>query len=372
VVFVGLVSYSLYLWHVPLLVFTRIGTGREDVALMLAVSLLAFGLSCLSWRYVERPIRRMQALPARRLFGTAALSMALLGGLGLAGHQTEGFRAFYLDHRVDAATRANFEKFSPQATRSRLADDGCRFRDEVLSEAFVARFENCAARYGQAVFLLGDSHAANIYNALRSTEGPPFLAALARGGCRPYQDKAKCSYDALVPFLEAQREHISRVVFHVSGSHYILDDRGEGDSDAAFVSGVPARIAEEIIEKTAQYLARFHPALDVVWLGPFAEARVDLSDPQNYAPGRLRFNPVSLAHFEVLEQRLKAQAKDASAYRYISLLDALGFDGEALLQQGCLTFRDVDHFSSCGERLFGPKITALLEDAGSIRKEALR
>jgi len=359
-VFVGLVSYSLYLWHVPLLSFTRIGTGRDDLALMLAVCVLAFAFACLSWRYVERPIRRMPTVPARRLFGTTALGMALLVGLGLAGQQTDGFRAFYLNHRGDAATRANFEKFSPQASRSRPADDGCQFHEEVLSEAFVERFERCAARHGQGLFLIGDSHARNIYNALRSSGGPAFLAALTRGGCRPYEDEPKCSYDAAVPFLDARREAISRVIFHVSGSQYILDDRGEDDSDAAFAPGVPTRIAETNIDKTAEYLARFHPALDVVWLGPFAEARVDLTDPQNYAPDRLRFNPVALTHFETLEQRLATRADGESAYRFVSLLDPLSFNRDTLVQEGCLTFWDVDHWSPCGERLFGPTIAATL------------
>ena len=79
VVFVGLVSYSLYLWHVPLLAFTRIGTGRDDVALMLGVCALAFAISCLSWRYVERPVRRMRPLPARGLFGTAGTEHGAAG-----------------------------------------------------------------------------------------------------------------------------------------------------------------------------------------------------------------------------------------------------------------------------------------------------
>lgn len=361
VVFVGLVSYSLYLWHVPLLVLTRIATGHDDLALMLGVCVLAFGIACLSWRYVERPIRRMHTVPARRLFGTAAAAMALLGGLGLAGTQTEGFRAFYLEHRLDAETRANFEKFSPQAIRPLLPDDGCRFSDEVLSDAFVKRFETCAARHGQAVFLLGDSHAANVYRALRSTEVPPFFVALARGGCRPYQPKAKCSYEAVIPFLETHRTAIAQVIFHVSGSHYILDHRNEGDSDSAFLPGAPLRIAQDNIVKTAHYLARFPEGLDVVWLGPFAEARVDLNNPENYSPDRLRFNAVSLAHFAALDEMLKAKAASQPAYRYISLIDALAFDGDTLVQQECLTFWDVDHFSPCGERLFGPVIVAALD-----------
>lgn len=365
VVFVGLVSYSLYLWHVPLLVFTRIGTGRDDVWLLLGACAVAFGLACLSWRYVERPFRRMGGIPARRLFGAAALCMAVLGGLGLWGQETEGFRAHYLANRLDPVTRANYERLSPSAIRSRVADDGCRFRDEVLSDAFAARLEDCAKRHGRAIFILGDSHAANIYNALRSTGRLPFLVGLTRGGCRPYQYKAKCSYEAAIPFLEKHRDAIAQVIFHVSGSHYILDHRNEGDSDAAFAPGTETRIAQENIGLTSAYLARLPAGLDVVWLGPFAEARVDLNNPENYSPERLRFNPVSLAHFDRLEARLRSEAAGQSAYRYVSLIEPLDFDGDTLVQGDCLTFWDVDHFSPCGERLFGPTIAAVLELAGA-------
>ena len=361
IVFIGLVSYSLYLWHVPLLVFTRIGTGRDDLALMLGACALAFVLACLSWRYVERPFRRMHALPHRRLFGTAALAMAVLGGLGLAGKQTDGFRDFYLEHRLDAASRANYERYGPDATRGRTPDDGCRFRDEVFSDSFLTRFEDCARTHGKAVFLLGDSHAGNVYNALRSTSDlPEFFVALSRGGCRPYQPKEKCSYEAAVDFAAAHQDSIAQLIFHVSGSHYLRDHRGEGDSDAAFLPDAALRIAMGDIAATSAYLARFPADMDVVWLGPFAEARVDLDNLENFHPDRLRFNPVSLRHFAALDAVLKAEAAGQSAYRYVSLVDALGFDGETLITGGCLTFWDVDHLSPCGERLFGPAIAAAL------------
>jgi peptidoglycan/LPS O-acetylase OafA/YrhL len=361
VVFVGLVSYSLYLWHVPALVFTRIGTGRDDLGLMLSACALAFVLACLSWRYVERPFRRMRALPPLRLFGTAAVCMAVLGGLGLWGQETDGFRAHYLANRLDPVTRANYERFSPTATRARVADDGCRFRDEEIKDEFGTRLQDCAARHGPGIFILGDSHAENVYNALRSTEQFPFLVALTRGGCRPYKYKPECSYEAAIPFLEAHRDAVAQVVFHVSGSHYILDHRNEGDTDAAFEPGTEARIADENITLTSAYLARLPKGLDVLWLGPFAEARVDLSNPGNYSPERLRFNPVALAHFEALEGRLRAETEGQSAYRYVSLLEALAFDQDTLLQGDCLTFWDVDHFSPCGERLFGPTIADLVQ-----------
>jgi peptidoglycan/LPS O-acetylase OafA/YrhL len=64
---IGLISYSLYLWHWPLIVLLR---GLPEL-LMLP---LTFGLAYLSWRWIETPLRRA-AWPARRVFASAAVSV---------------------------------------------------------------------------------------------------------------------------------------------------------------------------------------------------------------------------------------------------------------------------------------------------------
>src|SRR5439155_9259827 len=58
VVFIGLISYSLYLWHWPLLVFARYCILRElfvweKTALILFSAILAV----ISWEYIEKPFR---------------------------------------------------------------------------------------------------------------------------------------------------------------------------------------------------------------------------------------------------------------------------------------------------------------------------
>lgn len=359
-VFIGLVSYSLYLWHFPLLAFARVATGTDNEWLLLGICLLAFLVACLSWRYIECPIREMRAMPALKLYRSAAFGMALLVGLGLTGWETKGYGSSYVKYRLDAATRANYEKYQPQTGKSTVVDEACWFEAVKPDAAFEARFKDCAGLYGKAVLVLGDSHAGNIYRALRADSGMPFIVALWRGGCRPFRPKPECPYDAVAPFLLRHGASISQVVFHVSGSHYILDHSGKGDSNAAFVPGNQSRIATEAIEKTAGYLASLPGGQDIVWLGPFAEARIDLEDPENYSPDRLRFNPVSLELFHRLDQAMKAAAKDASNFRYLSLVDALKFDVDTLLRGDCMTFSDVDHFSRCGEKYFGEEIAAVL------------
>ncbi|CCW18100.1 O-antigen acetylase [Sphingobium indicum BiD32] len=82
---VGLVSYSLYLWHWPVIVFTEYAT---DMAVAGWTCVAAIGWSfiaaILSWRFVERPFRDSQAMPARTIFRFTGATMALLCGLSLA------------------------------------------------------------------------------------------------------------------------------------------------------------------------------------------------------------------------------------------------------------------------------------------------
>jgi peptidoglycan/LPS O-acetylase OafA/YrhL len=73
-VLIGLISYPLYLWHWPLLVFGRILTespSRNSQAVLVA---LAFILATLTYRLVERPIR----FGLRRAFVVPGLSLALV------------------------------------------------------------------------------------------------------------------------------------------------------------------------------------------------------------------------------------------------------------------------------------------------------
>ncbi len=89
---VGLISYSFYLWHWPIFVFARY--DRFDAiplwqtAFWIALSAL---LATLSWRYVERPIRKRTILKSRKsLFLAAFAGMALLAICGagiIAAHE---------------------------------------------------------------------------------------------------------------------------------------------------------------------------------------------------------------------------------------------------------------------------------------------
>jgi peptidoglycan/LPS O-acetylase OafA/YrhL len=91
--FIGLISYSLYLWHWPFVAFAkylmfRPFNGYESAGII--ISTLA--ISILSWKYIEQPFRGKQMLlpDRRRLYYAAGVLMLVFSGIGVAIHLLNG------------------------------------------------------------------------------------------------------------------------------------------------------------------------------------------------------------------------------------------------------------------------------------------
>ena len=96
-VFVGLISYSLYLWHWPVFVFFAHWAGRRATSWE-TVGLIALSvvIAVFSWRWIEQPFRGVRGLLSRRmLFSAAALAMAILVAVGLHGDLSAGWTGRY-------------------------------------------------------------------------------------------------------------------------------------------------------------------------------------------------------------------------------------------------------------------------------------
>ncbi|HHF2969228.1 TPA: acyltransferase family protein [Vibrio diabolicus] len=104
VVFVGLISYSLYLWHIPLFVFYRyMLDATQDVNIPIYIAAL-FILSYFTWRFVEKPFRSRKAMSMRTVSAVVVLLTLPLLMFGVIGHQNGGFperSAFFEAMRVN-------------------------------------------------------------------------------------------------------------------------------------------------------------------------------------------------------------------------------------------------------------------------------
>lgn len=179
---IGLISYPLYLWHWPLLVFTRIARFGSEPTIIMKLVLIAvsFGLSAATYRWVERPFRF--GAPSRwKLIGATAGLLAS-AGLGLLVWINAGAPARYPDS-LQALLR-DFEAEAMLAYRSGT----CFLSDTQDVSSFTEDCVETAPAAAPLVLLWGDSHAAHLFPGLAEQQRrlQNFrLADYTASGCPP-------------------------------------------------------------------------------------------------------------------------------------------------------------------------------------------
>ncbi len=181
-VFIGLISYSLYLWHWPIIIFFRIWSARpiglQEGALLL---LLSFGAAIVSWRYIEQPFlrRTVAASPtslriwaAGGVIGMVAIWLGLTASGGLAS-------AF----PPEVVRLASYIHYDDRAVYRR----GTCFLDSHANPLSDFDDATCLARSpGKPnVLLVGDSHAAHLWRGLTDELPGVSVLQVTASGCKP-------------------------------------------------------------------------------------------------------------------------------------------------------------------------------------------
>jgi peptidoglycan/LPS O-acetylase OafA/YrhL len=180
-VFIGLISYSLYLWHWPIMVFQRSDhflIGQAPLSTKLATIAISIGVAYLSWRFIETPFRiRTKSTPARRALGGAFASMAAVAALSTTALALDGapFRfaqpvvtlASYLAYDPTAAFRSG--RCYLTANRETYDTKTCLTKDAMRPN----------------YLLIGDSHAAQLWLGLHEVLPDVNLMQATMMLCRP-------------------------------------------------------------------------------------------------------------------------------------------------------------------------------------------
>ena len=150
---VGLVSYSAYLWHQPLLAFARhraVGSGGGEPAhgIMWGLSAASVVLAWASWKWVESPFRDKARTSRTQIFTLSLAGLVVLGGVGAALVLSNG-----AEGRFTANERRVLANF-------RGAGDYTAARMTALE---LAPFD---AAKPHRVLIIGDSYAQDLTNAV--------------------------------------------------------------------------------------------------------------------------------------------------------------------------------------------------------------
>ncbi len=159
-VFVGKISYSLYLWHWPLIVFTKYWVaGNLSPVHFISILAIGFLLSFLSWKYLEQPIRMKSGFFKKMkplLLGTAIATTCLCIFSVIGGFVTDSFPS-RLPQRV-----LNYSKGTTDTNpmREKCHDEGMnRVKENDLCELGISSGQ-------QPQFIVwGDSHADALFPA---------------------------------------------------------------------------------------------------------------------------------------------------------------------------------------------------------------
>ena len=314
-VWVGLISYPLYLWHWPLLSFAQLMEGRTPLpefrALLLAVSVV---LAAATYYLIERPIRfgvrRRATVPA------LAVVMSVVCAAGLALFAYDGA----IDRPINRADAARLVDYYERMRRTGLADAywrGCDFMDWNTDRTREAIDASCTAGGAQhTVMLWGDSFAQALSLGIRESLPPgTALAQVATSACPPQIDnfhrvrEQRC--EKANPYAMAAIERLRPDVVILAQS----DDHGVTDWP---------RLTDRVLSLGARH---------VVIVGPFPTWRPGL--PRIYGEHHLQDHAervgigLEVGRFTT-DRDVAARVAGRSRVTYLSLLEHLCRDAACL------------------------------------------
>ncbi|WP_080405572.1 acyltransferase family protein [Burkholderia ubonensis] len=229
-VWIGLISFPLYLWHWPILTFWNLVTIEKASALETAgMVALAVFLAYLVYEFVERPIRRRGG---RKV---TVVLVILLIGIGYAGYNAFVRGGLPFRSAVKRELRQDLDAYNvapATAINCSVTEDG-----NVPPKSCLDSAGSAAA---PLVFLWGDSHTANVSYGLTSDKLKELgirLAVAMKGGCPPvigYQptQSPRCE-DFYVRSLEKLRALKPDVVMLTGSWSLYYEKKGYNELDSA-------------------------------------------------------------------------------------------------------------------------------------------
>lgn len=208
-VFIGLLSYSIYLYHWPVLVFIKANL-RETVFTYSGGLAVIMGLAYLSFRFIEAPMRRYSGPFLPRVLPIGATTIILNAATLLSVSTSQG--VLYLGKPL------NFNEWLLPFSSSYAASGAIRATECLLTDGSTipetvpdSCFTKTKADWqGSTIFLVGDSHAYADFGMVGGLEGYDAYRAVAlvHDGCAihgAHPENSSChNYQASLPKLIAQ------------------------------------------------------------------------------------------------------------------------------------------------------------------------
>lgn len=343
-VWLGLISFPLYLWHWPLLSFAHFffptQLSKWVTVSAVAISLL---LAWLTYVLLELPLRRWST--TRNRVAALSFTMVSIAVCGAALWKSGGAPGRF-PGTVDELASFRYDY------RADYREGSCFLRSDQTASEFQSCVEPATAETKNLILLWGDSHAAHLYLGLRTNLGAENrIAQRTSHGCPPFID-----------YVSIQRKGC------VDTNAEILKWAAINKPDVILIAAQWALKDPRLLTPTIDALRRLPKSPRILVVGPvptwsgglprilLASARKTPS--QVSVPERL--NVSSIAESYNTESALKDHLKSLNV-EYISILNILcNKDRECLTRtdykNASLTAWDEAHLTAAGSNYVGKKL----------------
>jgi peptidoglycan/LPS O-acetylase OafA/YrhL len=334
-VWVGLISYPLYLWHWPLISYLHLQGIESSVGARAAAVASAFVLAAATYLFVEKPLRFGPRAVARAWQLGAA--MAALAVVGLVVMANNGFESRF---PPSLARYADYEKSYEFRRDARVGT--CWLSDRHPASGYARECVDEGS--GPLVLLWGDSHAARLYPGVRKAGGNrQRIAQLTRNACPPLFSGVAgyCSRNNTFVLGEVQRLNPDTVVLFARWNHR--------SPPPAQVTARLAVTLDKLRNAGARHVVVVGPAPE--WRPSLPRVLVELAKehPRSQPPRRTSNGLLTSA--AMLDRRMQEMVAGRHGVSYFSPYQALCNDDGCTTWIGnpddLLTF-DYGHFTTAG------------------------
>ncbi|WP_444946253.1 acyltransferase family protein [Microbulbifer sp. VTAC004] len=238
---VGLISYSLYLWHWPVLVLFRFLNGSAELPFEIAIKavLVSGGLAWVSWKFVEAPFRQPSArgVSKRGLANTFGVMAMLIVSVSLVINVKKG-----VPSRLPEPLFATYQNAKERTSKERRCME--RLPEEGLCELGEAS-SGASVDY----LLWGDSHAGAFLPGFEhwlKVKGYRGIVA-AKSACAPLLGIVRLemgamhgcdTFNAQIMEMLEQRKDVKTVVLVARWALVVEGSRSAGESGPPAVMGL--------------------------------------------------------------------------------------------------------------------------------------
>jgi peptidoglycan/LPS O-acetylase OafA/YrhL len=352
-VWIGLISYSLYMWHYPVFAYAdhmQFVGGYEigkNIFTVIFFIFLIFSISTLSYFFLEKPFRNKN-------FKFKNVSITLL--LILLACVILNFYTLKKEGKINSEN-TKYETY----IKNTMVNEECKFYSNKKDNFFIDeelknRYEDCKEKHKKFILIIGDSHAGNLYNAISKTTNYDFVLGLIKHGCRPSKHE-NCQFLGAEKFIETEIKNIKEIIITHKGSFFLTNTGDPNNENLTYVRKLP--ILKNEVSKTLRYLKKINILFPVIFVGPHIEPNIFLSKKniKSLLNGDLEQFESNL-NFDLIkvDEYLERQMKK-NGIRYISKIKQLSFNfKEDYVVNNKITFKDIGHWSDYGEYYFGKKL----------------